>query len=555
MKYTSKLWRKTIIIISLALCLCTNGMAAVCAESAEITTEESSMETEDMHGNVVEEAEESKQPDAQGQESEQQERELAESGQQEAWSGTVRAIGQSSGVESAEITATEGRKLDGIYYTGFTINGGIGYCLQSSKDTPADAVYEIQQELDARDSFLSKAMYYAYGNPGYRAELWVPDCPQDTERAYLRSHLVLSYIYDAANTLDREVKDTSWVPWWQNYISETIRRLEGEAGVPCPGLSIAAPSVEAYFDSSLGVQRTRRQTLAGDVRNQIEIPLAEGMVLVNETKKTESMERGIINGGDSFYFKADAAELNGQTYESGEMYGTITNSWATLIVKTGGDKQDMGMGVLYPAQTAPVSLAVSWLPAPKLRIVKNADRETKVYKKGELITYSLEITQEIPKAVAKNLVIEDSILTEGVKLQKNSVVLLDQDKKVIQDAEITVQGNDFHISGGKGLDFLEYVENGHRLYVEYQVLVISDEMEVVENTAKVRGSNAPEESDDEAVEIEKPKEPAPDEPKPEKTVKTETVPTGDNANLIVLILCLILSCAVIAKYGRISHRK
>ena len=91
--------------------------------------------------------------------------------------------------------------------------------------------------------------------------------------------------------------------------------------------------------------------------------------------------------------------------------------------------------------------------------------------------------------------------------------------------------------------------------MEYQVLVISDEMEVVENTAKVRGSNAPEESDDEEVEIEKPKEPAPDEPKPEKTVKTESVPTGDNANLIVLILCLILSCAVIAKYGRISHRK
>lgn len=70
MKYNSKLWRKTIIIISLALCLCTNGMAAVCAESAEITTEESSVETEDM------------------QEPERQ---------QEAWSGTVRAIGQKIG--------------------------------------------------------------------------------------------------------------------------------------------------------------------------------------------------------------------------------------------------------------------------------------------------------------------------------------------------------------------------------------------------------------------------------------------------------------------------
>ena len=555
MKYNSIIWKNTIIIISLMLCLCTNGMAAVRAESAESITEQGNTETE----NIQEESEESIDDSEQYREGQREsvtpETEAQEpEGRSEAWSGSVRAMGRSSGTGSAEITATEGRELDGIYYTGFTINGSVGYCLQSSKDTPADAVYDVQQELDARDSFLSKAMYYAYGNPGYRAQLWAPDCPQDTERAYLRSHLVLSYIYDSANTLDREVKDASWLPWWRNYIAETIARLEAEPGVPYPELTIASPSAEAYFDSGLGMQRTRRQTLEGDKRNQIEIPLMEGMILVNETKKTESTERGIVNGGDAFYFKADVAALNEQKYESGPLYGIISNSWAALIVKTGGDKQDMGMGVLYPAEPSPVSMAVKWLPSPRLKITKNADRESKLYKKGELITYTLEITQEVPNAVAKNLVIEDSILTEGVKLQKNSVVLLDHDKKVIRDAEITVQGNDIHIEGGEGLSFLEYVENGRRLYVEYQALVISDEMEVVKNTAKVRSDNTPEVPVDEEVEIEKPKEP--ERPaKPPVTAKTETVRTGDNTNLIVLILCLILSCAVVVKYVRIAHRK
>lgn len=538
MKYNSKIWRITIIIIVLALHMCTNRMAAVRAESEKSITEQTDMASEE---------------ESEAQKSETEELDMQT---EESWSGTVPVLGRGSGIGSAEIAATEGRKLDGIYYTGFTINGSIGYCLQSSKDTPADAVYDVQQELGARDSFLSKAMYYAYGNPGYRAELWVEDCLQDTERAYLRSHLVLSYIYDAENTLDREVKDPSWLSWWRNYISETIRRLEAEPGVPEPGLELPASLAEAYFDNAIGMQRTRRLTLKGDGRNQIEIPLKEGMVLVNETKNTENVERALVQGGDSFYLKADVGNLNGQRYESGAMYGAISNSWATLIVQTGEGTQDMGMGVLYPAEPAPVSLEVQWIPEPKLQLTKNADRESKVYKKGELITYTLEITQQVPQAVAKNLVIEDSILTEGVELQKNSVVLLDHDKKVITDAEIIVQGNDIHIEGGEGLAFLEYVESGHRLYVEYQVLIISDEMEVVKNTAKVRSDNTPETPADEEVKIEKPKEPEkPEEPKSQRTVKTETVRTGDNTNLIVLILCLILSCAAAVKYGRIAHRK
>ena len=43
--------------------------------------------------------------------------------------------------------------------------------------------------------------------------------------------------------------------------------------------------------------------------------------------------------------------------------------------------------------------------------------------------------------------------------------------------------------------------------------------------------------------------------KPQLPVKTTSVATGDSANLIVLILCALLSCAVVLKCVRISRRK
>lgn len=509
MKYKSFRWQSAIMTILMMLCACTNGMTSVRAESAQTLPLESDNEVQSEEAAVTRQ---------------------------------VPVLGAGSGVDSAEIAATEGRKMDGIYYTGFTINGQTGYCLQSSRDTPEDAVYEVEQELNADQSFLAKVMYYAYGSPGYRPELWVPDCPQDTERAYLRSHLVLSYIYDEANTLNREVKDPSWVPWWKNYIAEAVARIQNEAEVPQPGLALSSSLEEAYFDRETGMQRTDSITLYGDVRNQITLNLPEGIILVNETGKVQQTESAILHGGDTFYLMTEVSSVSGRVFESGDMYGTITNDWAALIIKTGADTQDMGMGVLYPSkENRPVSLSVSWIPAPELEITKNADREEKRYKKGEMITYTLEITQKVPKAAAKNVVIEDCILTEGVKLQKNSVVLLDENKKVIKDVQITVQGNSIHIEGGEKLAFLECVEDGHRLYVEYQALVISDEMEVVENIAKVRSDNTPEVPTDEEVEIEKPKEP--EEPKPEEPkkevphkaeeVKAPKVATGDAADIFL----------------------
>lgn len=182
------------------------------------------------------------------------------------------------------------------------------------------------------------------------------------------------------------------------------------------------------------------------------------------------------------------------------------------------------------------------------------------------------MTQRIQDAVAKNVVITDTILTDGVKLQKNSVVLLDQDQRVISGAKITVQGNSYTIRPG---EFLRGPESGEKYTVEYQVAIIDESVvgREIENEVVVRADNAEEERDREIVEVEEPEpepeierpqpepeEPEAEEPRPEPEAEKPAAPeepsqapeTGDEGNLMVLALLCIFSCALLIICVKIS---
>ena len=179
------------------------------------------------------------------------------------------------------------------------------------------------------------------------------------------------------------------------------------------------------------------------------------------------------------------------------------------------------------------------------------------------------MTQQIEKAIAKNVVITDTILTEGVKLQKNSVILLNENGEKIPDAKITVQGNSYTIHAG---EFLEGPESGQKYTVEYQV-AITDESVIgkeIENEVVVCSENAEEVKDRETVKVEEEPKPEPEEPKVEepkveepqipvtpavtsaKSLKASTVKTGDVANITGIALILILSCTVIVLCGTMN---
>ena len=258
------------------------------------------------------------------------------------------------------------------------------------------------------------------------------------------------------------------------------------------------------------------------------------------------------------------------------MRGEITNAWRTLLVKTGDGSQDIGTASMKQVESAPIELQAKWMEKPELLVEKNADKKT--YKLGDIITYTLNVTQQIEKAVAKNVVITDTIITEGVKLQKNSVVLLNENGEQILDAKISVQGNSYTIHAG---EFLEGPESGQKYMVEYQV-AITDESVIgkeIENEVVVRADNAEETKDRETVTVEeepepepeepkKPNEPAPEEPVVEepklpdapavtlaKPLKASTVKTGDVANITGIGLILILSCTVIVLCGTMDARR
>lgn len=90
-----------------------------------------------------------------------------------------------------------------------------------------------------------------------------------------------------------------------------------------------------------------------------------------------------------------------------------------------------------------------WINSPDLNITKKADKEK--YKVGDTVTYTVDVSQDAVGCVARNIVLKDVLKTEGVKLQKNSVVVMDAEGNVLKDVDVVVKNNDFDITTHKNL--------------------------------------------------------------------------------------------------------
>lgn len=464
-------------------------------------------------------------------------------------------------VKAADVSLVRGERVEYIGYSThyYYVNGNLAYCLEPDMASPGNGTYPSGEM--SPDQLLAKAMYYVYGGPGFEANIkplltggW--DAP---DRSYCLSHCILSYIYDGCDPnssgfmgLNEDIRGAVIT------FTEHIKNLPS---VPEQELFLSQSELQAYFSPEEKRQRTQVAVCQGDPANSVTFPLDEGMTLVNVTKQTEQKGNVTVWGGDQFYLAADVTYQNGASWESGPVQASLSQAWRTLIVQTGGDSQDVGSGQLITVEPSEVSLKVKWLEKPELTIEKQADKEDKSYQVGDLITYTTDVTQRIQNAVAKNVVITDTILTEGVKLQKNSVVLLDAGQNKIENAVIQVTGNSFSIHAG---EFLQSADLGEKYTIEYQVMIIDEGLvgKEIENEVMVRADNAEEEKDREIVEIPEPNpEPKPEletepepqpEPEPETepqvqemSVKAPSVKTADTQNLTLLAFFLILSCAVI----------
>ena len=111
-----------------------------------------------------------------------------------------------------------------------------------------------------------------------------------------------------------------------------------------------------------------------------------------------------------------------------------------------------------------------WINSPHLQVTKKADK--KEYKLGDLITYEATAIQNQEGCKARNVTFIDVILTEGIKLQKDSIVLLDESGRVLdkENYETEIYKDHFTVFTKRNLLF------GQALTVEYQAVAVDERL-------------------------------------------------------------------------------
>ncbi|MDO4339887.1 MAG: isopeptide-forming domain-containing fimbrial protein [Eubacteriales bacterium] len=166
-----------------------------------------------------------------------------------------------------------------------------------------------------------------------------------------------------------------------------------------------------------------------------------------------------------------------------------------------------------------------WINTPVLKIEKTADKPT--YKYGDIATYRIKVTQEQIGCVARNVTVSDVIETAGVRLLKDSIVLLNENGDMV-DAGVEANDNNVFLvhtqralvkdrgysiyDGDKGGVFEQVLYNPldckaeSQMIVEYQAAVIDENLagKTVHNVAVVNSSEGYPSEDEETVEINSP---------------------------------------------------
>lgn len=166
-----------------------------------------------------------------------------------------------------------------------------------------------------------------------------------------------------------------------------------------------------------------------------------------------------------------------------------------------------------------------WINSPVMKVEKTADKPS--YKYGDIITYRISVTQEQTGCVARDTVIQDVIDTPGVKLLKDSIILMDEKGNLVDAGVEANDDNTFTVSTGRTLvkdarysicdndrgGLFEQVmynpldcEAQKKMTVEYQAVVADAALagQKIHNTAVVNSRENIPASDEETVEVHSP---------------------------------------------------
>ena len=275
---------------------------------------------------------------------------------------SARSAGGSVSLEKGE-TLYYPSYLGNFFTTRFRVNGKIAYCIQSHKFAPPSGEY-VAQVLDSNEN-LQKALYYGYGGAGDISASYLSG--KSADERYIYTHIAASYAYagdDAFTGCSYESLESAGVIAYMEHLFGMEEPPKGE-------LSLSVTDVKATREGDRQAAPDIR--LDGDHRNYITVTVPEHVTVHNHTKCTSQTNGSLrIYGGDSFYLDAELTVTG--NYVSGNLYGSVGETWRTLVVSTGEGNQDIG--VFESESAAPVSFRVEWLKLARVKLTKK-DSDTK----------------------------------------------------------------------------------------------------------------------------------------------------------------------------------
>lgn len=257
----------------------------------------------------------------------------------------------------------------GSYVTNwFRVNGKTAYCLEAHRVAPPSGDY-VAEVLDSNKN-LQKVLYYGYGGAGDITGSYLSEKTADEK--YVYTHIAASYAYAG----EAGFTGCNYDDLVSAGVIAYIDHLFGMEEPPKGELKLSKTTVDAV--QSGDIQKTPNIKLSGDHRNFITITVPKDVTCYNKTKdKSVTNGKLKIYGGDTFYLTAKIS-VSG-SYSSGKLYGSIEETWRTLVLTTGEANQDIG--VFESESAKPVSFKVNWAKMARVALVKK-DATTKNPLKG-----------------------------------------------------------------------------------------------------------------------------------------------------------------------------
>ena len=235
------------------------------------------------------------------------------------------------------------------------------------------------------------------------------------------------YVNTANLQIAKEVSEYEWQVG--DTVDYTVRVRNTKVGTIARELVIT----DATFPA--GLELMEAPTLTG-APGTIENPIAGEKTVHNETQEKTVISSTTKKGTGFETRVSDLPEgneviLTFQCKVKEEINGMEVINTAHAIASNAEDTKDS---------------AKIWVNTPDLKLDKDAD--IKQVRVGDIITYTLTLTNQKRGTLARNIRVTDAVDEEDnpyVKLQKNSIVLLDTQGRPITDAAVTVKDNTFEI--------------------------------------------------------------------------------------------------------------